>query len=311
MKETDVLLLERLKRPEGKIDVVLDTDTYNEIDDQFALAYLLRSGEKLNVKAIYAAPFYNEKSDGPADGMEKSFQEIHRILGLMDRQDMAEHVYRGSKAYLKNETEPVESDAARHLARLAMQYTPEKPLYVAAIGAITNVASAILLQPEIRDRIVLVWLGGHAHNWPDNREFNLMQDVAAARVVFGCGAALVQLPCKGVVSAFTTCGPELEQFLRGKNALCDYLVDLAVREGAAGSRYRCWTRTIWDVTAVGWLLNGGFMRDVLVPAPIPQYDHHYSFNPENHLIRYVYHIERDMLFDDLFRKLAGDSQGGE
>ena len=67
MKETDTLLLNRLKRPEGKIDVVLDTDTYNEIDDQFALAYLLRSGEKLNVKAIYAAPFFNEKSEGPAD----------------------------------------------------------------------------------------------------------------------------------------------------------------------------------------------------------------------------------------------------
>ena len=131
-----------------------------------------------------------------------------------------------------------------------------------------------------------------------------MQDVAAARVVFGCGAALVQLPCMGVVSAFTTCEGELEQFLRGKNALCDYLVELAEREGAAGSPYRCWTRTIWDVTVVGWLLNGGFMRDALVSAPIPQYDHHYSFNPENHLIRYVYHIERDRLFEDLFRKLA-------
>ena len=44
---------------------------------------------------------------------------------------------------------------------------------------------------------------------------------------------------------------------------------------------------------------------VLTAAPIPQYDHHYSFNPENHLIRYVYHIERDRLFEDLFRKLSG------
>lgn len=304
MKETDTLLLNRLKRPEGKNDVVLDTDTYNEIDDQFALAYLLRSGEKLNVKAIYAAPFFNEKSEGPADGMEKSFQEIHRILELMGRTDMAEHVYRGSCSYLTDETKPVISPAAEHLAHLAMEYTPERPLYVGAIGAITNVASAILLQPEIRDRIVLVWLGGNAHWWPDNREFNLMQDVAAARVVFGCGAALVQLPCMGVVSAFTTCEGELEQFLRGKNALCDYLVELAEREGAAGSPYRCWTRTIWDVTVVGWLLNGGFMQDALVSAPIPQYDHHYSFNPENHLIRCVYHIERDRLFEDLFRKLS-------
>ena len=80
--------------------------------------------------------------------------------------------------------------------------------------------------------------------------------------------------------------------------------ELAEREGAAGSPYRCWTRTIWDVTVVGWLLNGGFMQDALVSAPIPQYDHHYSFNPENHLIRCVYHIERDRLFEDLFRKLS-------
>ena len=173
MRETDALLLERLKRPEGKIDVALDTDTYNEIDDQFALAYLLSSPEKMNVKAIYAAPFHNEKSDGPADGMEKSFQEIHRILGLMGREELKERVFRGSRSYLADETQPVLSPAAEHLAGLAMQYTPQKPLYVAALGAITNVASAMLLQPEIRDRIVLVWLGGNAHWWPDNREFNL------------------------------------------------------------------------------------------------------------------------------------------
>lgn len=308
MKDMDALFWERLKRPEGRIDVVLDTDTYNEIDDQFALAYLLRSGDKLNVRAIYAAPFYNEKSEGPADGMEKSYQEILRILELMGRRDLEKLVYRGSCSYLKNETEPVHSPAAEHLMRLAMEYTPQKPLYVAAIGAITNVASALLMQPEIRDRIVLVWLGGNAHGWPDNREFNLMQDVAAARVVFGCGAALVQLPCMGVVSSFTTCEGELERFLRGKNALCDYLTDLAEREGAAGSSCRCWTRVIWDVTVVGWLLNKGFTRDVLVPAPIPQYDHRYSFDPERHPIRYIYHIERDRLFEDLFRRLA-DEQG--
>ena len=233
MRETDALLLERLKRPEGKIDVALDTDTYNEIDDQFALAYLLSSPEKMNVKAIYAAPFHNEKSDGPADGMEKSFQEIHRILGLVGREELKERVFRGSRSYLADETQPVISPAAEHLAGLAMRYTPQKPLYVAALGAITNVASAMLLQPEIRDRIVLVWLGGNAHWWPDNREFNLMQDVAAARVVFGSGAALVQLPCMGVVSGFAVSGAELERFLRGKKRGLR-LSDGACRAGGRG-----------------------------------------------------------------------------
>lgn len=304
MSRTDMQLLRRLSRPTGKVDVVLDTDTYNEIDDQFALAYLIRSEEKFNLKAICAAPFYNAKSEGPADGMEKSFQEIHHILELIGRRDLAGAVYRGSEAWMKDEKTPVPSEAASMLAKFAMEYSPEEPLYVIAIGAITNVASAMLINPEIIDRIVLIWLGGNAHEWPDNEEFNCMQDVAAARVVFDSGAALVQLPCAGVVSAFTTCAGELEMFLRGKNKLCDYLVDIVERDGAAESSYRTWTRAIWDVTAVGWLLGDNFMRDKLVASPIPQYDHHYSFNGDRHLIRYVYHINRDALFEDLFRKLA-------
>ncbi|MCM1135069.1 MAG: nucleoside hydrolase [Clostridium sp.] len=306
VKEMDLELVKRLSRPEGKIDVVLDTDTYNEIDDQFALAYLLRSEEKLNLRAIFAAPFDNAKSEGPADGMEKSFQEIHHILNLMEKQEYAGQVYRGSTAFLPDEETPLRSDAAEKLAELAMEYSPEKPLYVAAIGAITNVASALLLKPEITDRIVVVWLGGNAHGWPDNLEFNCMQDVAAARVVFNSGAALVQLPCMGVVSAFSTTAGELEMFLRGKNKLCDYLVDIVERDGAAESPYKTWSRVIWDVTAVGWLLGEDFMKDKLTPCPIPQYDHHYSFDCNRHFMRYVYAINRDALFEDLFGKLAGE-----
>lgn len=71
-----ITLLKKLERPTGMVDVVLDTDTYNEIDDQFALSYMLACKEKLCCKAIYAAPFSNMHSDGPADGMEKSYQEI-------------------------------------------------------------------------------------------------------------------------------------------------------------------------------------------------------------------------------------------
>ena len=57
--------IKNMSVPEGRIDVVLDTDAYNEIDDQFAIAYLLKSQEKLDVKAIYAAPFLNSRSKSP------------------------------------------------------------------------------------------------------------------------------------------------------------------------------------------------------------------------------------------------------
>jgi len=305
MPQNQESLLRRLQKPAGKIDVVLDTDTYNEIDDQFALSYLVKSDEKLCLKAVYAAPFFNDKSTGPADGMEKSYQEILNILTLLGREDLKPLALRGSDRYLPSETEPVRSDAAADLARRAMSYTSEKPLYIVAIGAITNVASAILINPEIIDKIVIVWLGGNAHDWPNTREFNMYQDVAAARIIFVCGAAVVQLPCMGVVSAFTATGPDLEYWLRGKNALCDYLADVTEKEAAAYHGGGVWSRVIWDVTGVAWLLDGDFMQDRLEYSPIPQYDHHYGFDKTRHFIRYVYHINRDALFNDLYKKLAG------
>lgn len=297
-------MIRRLEKPTGPVDVVLDTDTYNEIDDQFALAYMIKKDEKLKLKAIYAAPFHNQKSTGPKDGMEKSYNEIMRILTFMKRDDLKKIVYKGSESFMPSEQDPVISDAANHLAELAMGYTAEKPLYVVAIGAITNVSSALLIRPEIREKIVVVWLGGHALDWHHNREFNLYQDVAGARIVFGCGVPVVQLPCMGVVSGFATSGPELEHWLRGKNELCDYLVDYTTEQALEDGGLSTWTRVIWDVTAVAWLLDGNFMYDRLEHSPIPEYDHHYAFDKTRHMIRYVYHIQRDALFEDLFRTLA-------
>ena len=295
--------LKNLEIPTGPVDMVLDTDAYNEIDDQFAISYALHATEKLNVLALYAAPFFNNRSSSPADGMERSYQEILKLLRLSKLECP---VYRGSDRYLPDEQTPVASDAAKHLTELAMRYSPEKPLYVVAIGAITNVASALLMKPEIADNIVVVWLGGNALEWHDNIEFNIRQDVASARVVFASGAPLVMLPCLGVVSAFTSTEPVLTYWLKGKNDLCDYLVQHTVEAANEYAKGRVWSRVIWDVTTVGWLLNDGrrFMLDKLIPTPIPEYDHHYAQDPRRPLCRYVYHINRDALMGDLFAHIS-------
>lgn len=309
MKVDNGWIAGQLDRPRGKVDVVLDTDTYNEIDDQYALAYLIQSDDKLNLQAIYAAPFANKKCKEPVEGMEKSYEEIFKILTLMEREDLKKLVKKGSDRYLENESSPVQSEAAEDLIKKAMEHTSESPLYVVAIAAITNVVSAILIKPEIKERMVVVWLGGQAHWWPDNREFNLIQDIAAARVLFSCGVPLVQLPCMGVVSGFRISGPELIYHLKGKNKLCDYLVDVTVKEAMADGANVTWSRIIWDVTAVAWLLDEGFERDCLVHSPVPEYDDRYAFDHTNHLIKYVYDINRDYLLADLFRKLTGGQDG--
>lgn len=303
---TNEQYLKNLEVPEGRIDVVLDTDAYNEIDDQFAIAYMLRSEEKLNVKAIYAAPFFNMNSSSPEDGMEKSYDEILKILELADKKELASCVHRGSTHYLEDEKTPVISDAAKHLAALAKNYSPENPLYVIEIATITNVASAILIDPSIAENIVIVWLAGNSRECPSAKEFNLMQDIAGARVAFSCGAPIVQLPCAGVVSEFRTTGPELNCWLTGKNKLSDYLAKNTIKaaeEYAAGTP---WSRIIFDVTAVAWLLNENnrFMGSKVVKIRMPEYDDTYSKEESEQLMRYVYIIERDNLMRDLFEKLT-------
>ncbi len=295
-----------LNVPASRIDVVLDTDTFNEIDDQFAISYLLASSDKLNLKALYAAPFYNHHSTSPGDGMQKSYDEILRLLALTGRQEYAPVTFRGSEDYLKDETTPVPSDAAANLVALASGYSPDNPLYVIAIGAITNVASALLLKPEIAENIVIVWLGGHGREYHDTKEFNLFQDVAAARVVFGSGAPVVQLPCMGVVSSFSVPFVELAHYLDGKNDLCDFLVGRVRNEIDSYAKGLAVSRVLWDVTAVAWLLNDNdrFMLSRLDTLPVPEYDGRYAYD-HSRLIRYVYHINRDALATDLFEKLSG------
>ncbi len=306
LSETQRML--NIECPRGPVDLVIDSDTYNEIDDQFAISYAVHAPEKIRVKALYAAPFTNERSTGPADGMEKSYQEMHKLLSLSGKTGYCP-VFRGSDRYLPDEQTPVLSDAASDLIRRAEAYTPEKPLYVVSIAAITNIASALLMNPGIADKIVVVWLGGNALHWPDNLEFNCKQDVAAARVVLNSGVPLVLLPCMGVVSAFTTTGPELEYWLREKNALCDYLVDHTIEAAEEYAKGKVWSRVIWDVTAVGWLLNDNnrLMLDRLTPIPVPEYDHHYSQDPDRPLCRMVYHIHRDALFSDLVKHISQSS----
>ena len=183
------------------------------------------------------------------------------------------------------------------MAKRAMEYSPEKPLYVVAIGAITNIASAILINPKIVENIVVVWLGGHALHYSNTREFNMFQDVAAARVVFTSGAPIVQLPCMGVVSSFTISTVEMEYYLKGKNPVCDYLcetvkddiinlTDYEYAEGEEKPWKKCVSRVIWDVTAIGWLLNDDnkLMESRLEHCPIPEYDDRYfeeGYPPDN------------------------------
>jgi inosine-uridine nucleoside N-ribohydrolase len=283
------------KRP---VPMVLDTDTYNEIDDQFALVYALISPE-LDVQAVYAAPFLNNRSMGPEKGMEQSYEEILRILAKLGRSPDG-FAFKGSRAFIADPKTPEESPATRDLIARAQAHSPDNPLYVVAVGAITNVANALLIEPEILPNIVVVWLGGNGHDWPKQYEFNYQQDLHASRTIFDSGVPLVQLPCTPVVTHFATTVPEMEAHVGGHGAIGDYLLNIF--KGYHEDHF-AWSKVLWDMTAVAWVINHKWLPSVVVHSPIVTNDYTYSFDDSRHLIRVVYHLYRDPIFRDFFTKL--------
>jgi inosine-uridine nucleoside N-ribohydrolase len=301
---SDTLRLQRLQLPAGKLRMVLDTDTYNEVDDQFALVHALLSPERLTVEAIYAAPFHNRRSNGPADGMERSYEEIMRLLDKMNWP--AEGlVFRGATAYL-DKNQPQRTDAVDDLIRRALASPADEPLYVVAIGAITNVATAILLEPQIIEKIVVVWLGGHALYWPHTVEFNLKQDVPAAQVIFDCGVPVVLIPCLPITSHLATTISELDAYVSGRGAIGDYLVNIVK---GYHDDHRGWSKPLWDVSTIAYLLNPAWVPTDLVHSPVLTDNVTWSVDHSRHLIRCANYIHRDPIFRDLFAKL--DSASGK
>lgn len=312
--------LTRLQPPKGKVRMVIDTDTFNEIDDQFAVVYALLSPEKLSVEGLYAAPFFNHRSDNPGVGMELSYDEILRLLNRLNVSPDG-LAFRGSDGFLADYDHPYASAAVNDLIERAMK--SDELLYVVAIGALTNIASAILIEPKIMEKIVVVWLGGNAIHWPHAHEFNLSGDVLASRLVLNCGVPLVLIPCAGVTTHLRTTVSEIEQYVQGKGAIGDYLAETFKEYN---EDHFAWSKEIWDVVAIAYLINPNWIPYNIISSPMivqqtpintsgqipyPWEKHQltWSFDHSRHLIRCAYYVERDPIFRDLFTKLERFANG--
>ena len=136
--------------PEQKqVRMLISTDAKNEADDQFAIAHHLMT-PKFDVRCIIPAhfetPFRNTGTSCQA-----SLDEVHLVLKLMDLEGICP-VEKGADGPLPDEWSPMDSPGARLIIREAMRDDP-RPLYIACQGTLTDIASAILLEPEIcRDR---------------------------------------------------------------------------------------------------------------------------------------------------------------
>ncbi|RWM26481.1 nucleoside hydrolase [Mesorhizobium sp.] len=298
--------LRMLDPPSGRVRCVLDTDTYNEIDDQFAIVQMLLSSDRLDLQAIYAAPFFlapffpsDDRSESPGHGMELSHEEICRVLERMEVRPEG-LVFKGVTDYIGPQKMVREAPAVDDLIKRARASSPEDPLYVVAIAAISNVASALIKAPDISDKIVVVWLAGNALEWPDTKEFNLCQDVGGSQVLLDSGVPLVLLPCLGVVSHLLTTVPEIERHVEPHGDIGRFLAQSFKK---LSDDHVGWSKQLWDMAPVAWLLNPDWCETVVTHTPVLTDRLTWSVDRTRHPMRYVYRIHRDPILKDFCSKL--------
>lgn len=279
-----------------KINVILDTDTYNECDDQFALAYLLKSQERFNIEAITVAPYHHDNNISIIEGNEKSYNEIIKICKYLNF-DTTNKVYKGSEDYLQNNYNET-TKAVEKIIEIALK---NEKTYILSIGAITNIAIAILKEPKIIDRIEIIWLGGNSLLQNKNDEFNFRQDIKAVKTIFESNAKLTIIPCKNVASNLITSIYELEHFFKGKNELCDYLCQRFYNDGVHGIQER---RVIWDISVIAYMLNKSWFMSEEISCPRIREDSSYELTNNNHKITMINYIDVNKVYTDLFNKLT-------
>jgi len=348
------LLTSRLEppgSPGSKVRLLIDTDTANEIDDQFALAWALLSPEHMTVEAVTTEPFSfaHHRDDlikaeqalksgakaqehqvgglqgwinrlhkrgkqaaelefvSPAEGMELSYKEI---LNIYEKMNIAADgkVFRGATQYMPEADEPVESDSVDAIIDLAK--SGSQPLYIAAMGCVTNIASALLLAPEIRENVVVIWTSAYPSSAPHSNRasLNLVQDAHASRLMFDSGVPLVYLPGYHVGAQLKMSLPEMEQFVAGTSKIGDYLHHLYTHNplhnlfAIEDTARRTWV--LWDVIDIAWLINPDWVPTLLKPAPILDEALYWLKDERRHLIREGYDVQRDEIFLDFYDKLA-------
>ena len=282
--------------------VIVDTDARNEADDQFAIVHALLS-PTLDVRGLIAAHFGTQRTQ---TSMLESRDEIDLLVGMLGQEGRVTVANGGAHA-LPDERTPVNSDGARLIVSEALA-DGDGPLFIGFLGPLTDMASAILLEPSIVERdVVVIWIGGGAYD-PDvvplgsSPEFNLKNDIAAANVVFDSGITVWQVPST-IYRLLSVGYAELRRKVEPHGELGRYLVQQIVEFNDAHHKVPIESRSLGDSPAIGLMLepwSGVFRRQRPVRfAPDGSY-----VEGRGGDILVLETVDTRFLLEDMFAKLA-------
>lgn len=274
--------------PKGeRIRVIIDSDTKNEIDDQWAITLAILSPERFKIEGFIGA-----NSSRP-DGIERSVKEIVKILELAGMAGKYP-VKRGSHP-LQYRQLATESEGVDFIIEKAMLSTPEDPLWVVGLGPATDIASAYLKEPRIVDRVNVFW--HFRTHWPEKCiNNNVICDIRAAQLIFHSPLSFVLFDA----GTYLFCPiEESERFVKPYGELGKYLHEYRYER----ANWLKPTKFFPDLGDIVALIDPDLACWQVVDCPEVDHDLDYLFKRTKGKILRCYHVDRDKAYDLLYSKL--------
>ena len=302
----------------ARMRVIVDNDFGGDPDGLFQLTHLLLS-PSVEIRAIIGS--HLKAGDGFDNSKTQAENAANKAKELLQVMDFKKNIpiIAGSNTAMPNDSTPVKSEAVNFIIKEALRTDTKLPLYILCGAGLTEIASALLTNPKIADKLTLVWIGGPEYmdialpppNY-SNPEYNLNIDIAAARVVFNFSQIpLWQVPRNAYRQAIL---PYSQLLLKVKpqgkvgTYLSGVLENLMIRIQKyvnLGEVYILGDSPLVLLTA----LQSSFEADpssseyVIKKAPNINKQGAYELNKKGRNIRVYSHLDINLMFSDFFAKL--------
>ncbi|WP_193105507.1 nucleoside hydrolase [Brachybacterium sp. FME24] len=298
--------------------VIIDNDFAGDPDDLYQLIHHLLS-PGVEIRAVIGS--HLREGDGFYPGADSATQAVAIVHDVFARIGLTstEVIVEGSNLPLGDRATPQPSPAVDAIITEALRTDTDTPLYYVAGGGLTDLASAVLTEPRISERLTVVWIGGNEHDDlalppPDAMpiEYNLLIDVRAAQVVFTDSELVLWQVPRDVYRQCLVSDAELRRRVAATGPVGRYLYDEtavithADRPGpGAPETYALGDSPLVLLTALRshFEADTSSSRHLVRPTPALEDDGSYTARPDARPMRVYTQVDTRLMFEDMFLKL--------
>lgn len=282
--------------PAGKkMRLLIDSDAANEIDDLYAIALALNAPERFNIVGFIATHFLDS-------GPESTEASYSLILELLDKAGVSGKytVKRGADP-MQYYGYPSKGEGVDFIIEQAHKATEDDPLWIVVLGAATNMASAILKDPEILPRIRVVFHSRSNQTWPERSvQFNVMGDISAARTLLKSNVPLIWFDTGTYLRVSFE---DTEKYVASTGSLGKFIHDFRKKRPQWMSN----GKGFFDLGDIAFLIKPDLCYQEIVNAPSMSQNMYFNRTENNGKMMRVYEIKNEGTWQLFFERLKNYS----